>query len=367
MAKPHKTAGGKTKRANTGGRGANGRSTKRSGANGTGANGTGANGSGANGSSANGTGPAANGGGRDWPHATMIVTCYNQEKYIQPAIESVLAQTYTPLDILISDDCSTDRTYELIREITDAYDGPHTVVVNRNETNVSPGHLREVWPMVKGEIAVLGHGDDIQHPDRVKATVERMLEENVSVVTCNATVIDAAGKPTRYFMDPNQRPDLSLEAFGTHSHNSTVFGAGMAWHREVFDVFGPVYPGPRNTDNTIGFRGALLRGGSVILDPKYVQWRVHDNNRTLALKRDRMTDSVDKEKVTEQMFYNKVANLYSYLYDLQRYTAARAPSQDPRRPRLNALQRKITENLITLTGGWVEQRLKMTKAKILPD
>jgi hypothetical protein len=132
-------------------------------------------------------------------------------------------------------------------------------------------------------------------------------------------------------------------------------------------VFGPVYPGPRNTDNTIGFRGALLRGGSVILDPKYVQWRVHDNNRTLALKRDRMTDPVDKEKVIEQIFYNKVANLYSYLYDLQRYTAARAPSQDPRRALLNALQRKITENLITLTGGWVEQRLKMTKAKILPD
>lgn len=299
------------------------------------------------------------------PPVTMIVTCYNQENYIQPAIESVLAQTYEPLDILISDDCSTDATYERIRELTDCYNGPHNVRVNRNETNVSPGHLREIWPLVKGEIAVLAHGDDIQHPDRVKATVERMLADNVSVVTCNATIIDDEGRDRGVQMDPDATPDLSLQSFATRSINSSVFGAGMAWHREVFDVFGPIYPGPRNTDNTIAFRAGLLRGASIITDPRYVKWRQHDNNRTLALRRARAEDEAALSKVDEQIYYNRVANFYSYLYDLQRYVSAH--QKDPRLPSLNILQRKLTENIVNTTGDWVKLRLSMAKAKVLQD
>ena len=54
---------------------------------------------------------------------------YNQEPFIREAVEGALAQTYAPLEIILSDDCSTDRTFEIMQETVAAYRGPHKVVL----------------------------------------------------------------------------------------------------------------------------------------------------------------------------------------------------------------------------------------------
>ncbi|MCK5536618.1 MAG: glycosyltransferase, partial [Bacteroidales bacterium] len=59
------------------------------------------------------------------PLISFTLFAYNQEKYIQEAVEGALSQTYSPLEIVISDDCSTDRTFEIIKELTEDYSGPH--------------------------------------------------------------------------------------------------------------------------------------------------------------------------------------------------------------------------------------------------
>ena len=41
---------------------------------------------------------------------TFVLLAYNQEKYIREAVDGALAQTYHPLKIILSDDCSSDRT-----------------------------------------------------------------------------------------------------------------------------------------------------------------------------------------------------------------------------------------------------------------
>jgi glycosyltransferase involved in cell wall biosynthesis len=48
---------------------------------------------------------------------TFALFAYNQEKYIREAVEGALAQTYEPLEIILSDDCSSDRTFETMREM----------------------------------------------------------------------------------------------------------------------------------------------------------------------------------------------------------------------------------------------------------
>ena len=44
------------------------------------------------------------------PRVTLAVIAYNQERFIREAIEGAFAQTYQPLEIILSDDCSSDRT-----------------------------------------------------------------------------------------------------------------------------------------------------------------------------------------------------------------------------------------------------------------
>ena len=54
-------------------------------------------------------------GSMEGPLVSFCVKCYNQERYIGEALEGVFAQTYRPLEIVISDDASTDRSWEIIQ------------------------------------------------------------------------------------------------------------------------------------------------------------------------------------------------------------------------------------------------------------
>ena len=69
----------------------------------------------------------------DRPLVTFVILSYNEERFIREGIQGAFSQTYSPLEIIISDDCSTDRTFEIIQEEVEGYKGPHKVVLNRNE------------------------------------------------------------------------------------------------------------------------------------------------------------------------------------------------------------------------------------------
>ncbi len=51
------------------------------------------------------------------PLITVLLTTYNTEDYVREALQSAFGQTWSPLEILISDDCSTDRTAHIIVEV----------------------------------------------------------------------------------------------------------------------------------------------------------------------------------------------------------------------------------------------------------
>ena len=67
------------------------------------------------------------------PLVTISMITYNQERYVRDAVRGALAQTYEPLEIVISDDCSTDSTWDIIRDEVEAYrksGGIHKNIVN---------------------------------------------------------------------------------------------------------------------------------------------------------------------------------------------------------------------------------------------
>ena len=111
--------------------------------------------------------PAIPAAGR--PLATLFITSYNQEAYVGAAIDGAFAQTYAPLEIVMSDDASADRTFEIMREKAAAYRGPHRIVLNRNEKNLGiVPHVEKVMSLASGEIIVENAGDDVSVPHRVE-------------------------------------------------------------------------------------------------------------------------------------------------------------------------------------------------------
>ncbi len=121
------------------------------------------------------------------PLVTFAVFAYNQEKYIQEAIEGAFSQTYSPLEIILSDDCSSDRTYEIMEEMANAYNGPHMVKVRRQHVNSGTlAHLLSVSRQVQGDFLIFAAGDDISFPERTSFSISEFLKAPDSTVVLSA-------------------------------------------------------------------------------------------------------------------------------------------------------------------------------------
>lgn len=107
------------------------------------------------------------------PPVTFGLIAYNQEAYVRQAIEAAFAQQFSPLEIILSDDCSSDGTFAIMEQMAADYDGPHIVIARREPTNVGlVRHMIHVSRAGSGELLVIAAGDDVSHPDRSTALYE---------------------------------------------------------------------------------------------------------------------------------------------------------------------------------------------------
>jgi len=129
------------------------------------------------------------------PLITLVVCAYNQEKYIKDAVNGAFTQTYTPLEIVLSDDCSPDSTFEIMREMARSYKGPHYIKLNRNTSNLGiGGHVACLEKHISGNWVILSAGDDVSLPERARNTfLESENNKNVKAVAFNFIEINESG------------------------------------------------------------------------------------------------------------------------------------------------------------------------------
>jgi len=118
------------------------------------------------------------------PLVTFALFAFNQEQYIREAIEGAFSQTYEPLEIILSDDCSSDLTFEIMQEMAAAYQGPHRVIARQSSENRGLlNHILDVAHESNGEYIVVAAGDDISRNYRTSLTILEMLKNNLDVLS----------------------------------------------------------------------------------------------------------------------------------------------------------------------------------------
>ncbi|RNI31202.1 glycosyltransferase family 2 protein [Rufibacter latericius] len=138
------------------------------------------------------------------PLVSIICLCYNHALFLREALDSVLAQTYPHLEILVVDDLSTDDSVTIIEEYTHRF--PQIRFIKHAQNIGNCASFNEALQLSRGEFIIDFATDDVLHPDRVAQQVAAFqhLPETYGVVYTDAELIDEQGASMGFFY---KRPD----------------------------------------------------------------------------------------------------------------------------------------------------------------
>jgi glycosyltransferase involved in cell wall biosynthesis len=205
---------------------------------------------------------------------------YNGAAYVGAALESILAQSYRDFELLVSDNCSTDGTGDIVR----AFDDPR-IRYERNEKNLGPvGNANRCLERATGEYVGIFHHDDLMLPGNLEAKV-RVLDENpqVGFVHSNMILIDPEGRVVQpHSWSEAARKDSiepGMTAFrrflGEVPLGATIFIGTVVARRSCYAALGGFRTELPHCNDTEMWMRMLLFYDLACIGTPLVQYRIH--------------------------------------------------------------------------------------------
>lgn len=134
---------------------------------------------------------------RDPAVSVALCTC-NGARFLPEQLASIARQTRPPAELLVCDDRSDDDTPELVEEFSRS--APFPVRLERNAARLGPAaNFARAVGLCTGELIALADQDDVWHPERLAAAVERFgAEPELGATFSDADVVDEALRPLGY-------------------------------------------------------------------------------------------------------------------------------------------------------------------------
>jgi glycosyltransferase involved in cell wall biosynthesis len=177
------------------------------------------------------------------PQISVIIYSYNFEKYLEESIESILAQTLRPYEIIICDDHSTDKSWDIICKYRKNY--PELISAYRHNTNIGmTANGNFGFKLIKGELISWLDGDDRWLPKKLELEW-RTLKKNpaAKIAYSNVCIINSSGQKTRIW-DNGKNPgppsgDAFVQVFSKDFFpNSTSVFRNHLMYCSLFDEIG---------------------------------------------------------------------------------------------------------------------------------
>lgn len=245
----------------------------------------------------------------DRPLVSFVLFAYNQERFIREAVKGAFAQSYSPLEIILSDDCSTDRTFEIMADMASDYRGPHTVVLNRNQQNLGLGrHYSAVMGLASGDIVELAAGDDISLPWRTADSVS-ILNDHPDLTCVSLDIQHFSDDPGLVPVTQNETTDLvkwTLQDY-VRRHSFSINAPARAFRKFTHDCFGPLVPQCPVEDGPNLLR-CLLHGAAASCGKVGVLYRWNGEN---------MSSPVNIRKIPFSAIYSEYLRTARVAFDRQ--------------------------------------------------
>ena len=202
---------------------------------------------------------------------SMVTISFNQAKFLEKAIRSVIDQDYDDIEYIIVDPGSTDGSRQLI----DSYRGKISKIIFEPDQGPADG-LNKGFSFATGEIFGFLNADDVLEPGALRQVAQFFVaHSDVDVVSGHAWVIDSEGAKRRRFY--SDRFSLWMAAYGASilAQQSTFFRADMFRQTGGFNV------GNRSAWDGELFVDMGIMGARFSLVPEFwSQFRIHDEGIT---------------------------------------------------------------------------------------
>jgi glycosyltransferase involved in cell wall biosynthesis len=208
---------------------------------------------------------------------SCIIPVFNGERYLREAIDSVLAQTYRTLDVIVVDDGSTDGS----AQIAESFGASVRVIAQSNQghaaaRNTGVQHAR-------GQLLAFLDADDLWHPEKLERQM-RLLEQHPNAGGCVAHV-------RNFWQDPRLQEQAERKAVRGVQGIPGFSPPNLLAHRWIFDRVGLFDVSLGHADDTEWFLRVRAAGIAIELHPDVLGFRrMHDSNRSSELA----SDSVDE-------------------------------------------------------------------------
>lgn len=175
------------------------------------------------------------------PQISVRVITYNQEKLISRALNSILQQKEYVYEIVVSDDCSTDKTWEVIQKYCDKY--PDIIKPCRNKKNLGIyGNVESTFKKITGQLLFDCSGDDELVNGLFKNAIERLQKETIDYendaycVYGDFKEIRPNGKEKFYSNQLIEKYDpIKLKI------RNLIFNRSVGYSKKVFEKIKPFY------------------------------------------------------------------------------------------------------------------------------
>jgi len=151
------------------------------------------------------------------PKVSVIIPVYNHDKYIKECVDSVLAQDYKNLEVIVVDDGSTDETPYILENFGKA------IRYVRQENRGAASALNHGLRIAEGDLVAWLSSDDVYLPQKISKQVAKFIEDpTLSLVYTDWLMIDAYGNKIRTVCSPYPNPkDFILEVLKANFINGS--------------------------------------------------------------------------------------------------------------------------------------------------
>lgn len=111
------------------------------------------------------------------PSVSIVLLTFNQEQFVKEAFLSLLNQDLDNVEIVVSDDCSSDGTWECIGSVAKSYLGPKKIIYSKNTKNLGiVDNFAAAVNIASGDLIFMAAGDDISLPNRCSQSIQFWLD-----------------------------------------------------------------------------------------------------------------------------------------------------------------------------------------------